>query len=247
MPLPLSLCSAIEAFLTSWLLLTGHFIYLWPLFLAKKTNNARPKRRAPRRQRIPRPPLGNFFEKDEYVQRPSPLDRQVVRMTKIVERTNIVTSTTAAVHTGLAFKLSDCFDASEIASVFDQYRLDRVDIKMLPNVTESISSTSILGRNYTVIDFDDANALTSLTDYGDYSSARTWAVTDPMQLTLVPHYAVGAYSGVFSSFANRRPGWIDIASPGVEHYGVKVGCGTTTTAVTYTVTCRYHFSFRMMH
>jgi hypothetical protein len=219
-----------------------------PLKSNNDNNSTQLKRQArfrqqARRSRVP----DNFFELEERVQRVSPLEKQVIRQTKLVEKTNIVSSTTTGTFPSLVFRFSDLSDATELGSVFDQYRIDRVDVKILPNITEAISSTALLGRNYSVIDLDDSNAFTSITDPLDYSSSQSWGVMDPIQLSLVPHLAMAAYSGVFTSFANSGPRWIDAASPGVEHYGVKLAIGSTTTAVTYTVTCRYHISLRFTH
>jgi hypothetical protein len=204
------------------------------------------RRRNPRRRRVPQA-SNSFFEKEERVQTYSPSDLQIVHMAKIVEKTNIVTSTTSAVFRSFAFSASECSDIAEMASVFDQYRLDRVDIRIVPNVTELLTSTPNLGRNYSVIDFDDANAFTSMTDPLDYNNCLAWEITDPICITLRPRLAVAAYAGTFTGFANSRPMWIDAASSGVEHYGVKLAFGAMTTSITYTVTCKYYLVWRMSH
>jgi len=206
------------------------------------------RRRAPRRTRaIPRFD-NSFFEKEERIQTYSPSDLQTIHMSKIVEKTNIVTSTTGAVFRSFAFSASECTDIAEMSAVFDQYRLDRVDIRIVPNVTELLTSTPNLGRNYSVIDFDDANAFTSMTDPLDYNNCLAWEITDPICITLRPRLALAAYAGgVFNGFTNRGPMWIDAASPAVEHYGVKLAFGSMTTSITYTVTCKYHFCWRMSH
>lgn len=190
----------------------------------------------------------DFFEKEAVIQRPSPLDHQYVKMAKIVELSNIVSSTTAPVFRSLFFKFSDISDSTELGGIFDQYKFGKVSIRVVPNIKESISSTPILGRNYSVIDFDDANAFTSITDPLDYSNCRVHEPIDTMQVELVPHFAYSAFAtGVFSSFANSAPRWIDCASPDVQHYGVKYAIGNTTTSITYTITCRYEIYLRMTH
>jgi hypothetical protein len=169
-------------------------------------------------------------------------------MTKIVEGANIVTSTTLNSFPSYFFTFSQISDSTELAGVFDQYRIDRIDARIVPAVTENLSSTAVIGRNYSVIDLDDSNAFTSMTDPLDYSNALVWEVNDPIQVTFVPHFAYAAFaSGVFSSFANSPPRWIDCASPGVQHYGLKLALSSTNTAVTYTVQFRFHISLRTMH
>lgn len=224
----------------------------WPFYGSLASICLAKKRGRRSRNRRSRPSgrgqVMNFFEKTDRVQKYSPLDFQVVRVTKLVERANIITSTGSATFTSFNFQLADCSDVAEMTAVFDQYRIDRIDMRIVPNITESLSSTPVLGRNYSAIDLDDANAFTSLTDALDYNNVQVWEPTNPIQLTFIPRFAYAAFaSGVFSSFANSKPRWIDAASTGVQHYGVKLAFGVTSTAITYTVTCRYHISFRMAH
>lgn len=190
----------------------------------------------------------DFFEKEDRIQRFNPLDRQTVRFTKIIDFANIVTSTTTATFRSYAFSLDQVSDQAELAGVFDQYRIDRVDCRFVPAVTETLTSTALIGKVYSVIDYDDANSFTSTTDPLDYSNCMVWEPTDPIQITLVPHLAIAAFgSGVFSSYANSKPRWIDCASPTVQHFGVKLAIGVLNTATTYTVQFRYHLTFRMSH
>lgn len=169
-------------------------------------------------------------------------------MTKIMPFNDpFVTSSTLDTFRSFTFTFSDLYDASELAAVFDQYRLDRVDWRITPSITESLSSTPVVGTIYTCYDYDDANTFSSITDVYDYANAVSWKPTDVAQGSLVPHFAYGAYSGVFTSFANKKPDWIDCASPGVQHFGLKLAATPTGTAVTYRITCRYHISLRMTH
>lgn len=210
---------------------------------SRRNTSWRKSRQAPNRA-----PANNFFEKEDRVQTLSPLDEQVIHMTKIVEASNIVTSTTVNTFPSYFFTFSQIADYTELAGVFDQYRIDRVDARIVPAVTENLSSTAVIGRNYSAIDLDDSNAFTSMTDPLDYSNALVWEVNDPMQISFVPHFAYGAFAaGVFSSFANSPPRWIDCASPGVQHYGLKLAMSSVNAAITYTVQFRLHISLRMMH
>lgn len=212
----------------------------------RKQNKTASKRGTRRRKQFAAP--DDFFEKEDRIQRPSPLDRQVVRFTKIVEANNVVTSTSINTFKSFVFTAGDIPDYTGLSGVFDQYRLDRVDLRLVPNITESLSSAPVSGKIYSVIDFDDSNALTSISQASEYSNCMVWEPTDPIQVSFVPHFAYGAYgSSVFGSFANSKPSWIDAASGTVEHYGVKLAITPTTTAVTYTVQLRYHVSFRMNH
>jgi hypothetical protein len=192
----------------------------------------------------------NFFFDPEFpLQQPVTTDKQIVRQIKTVRAPFVfTTSTLTETFAAYFFTFADLADAAELGVVFDQYRIDRIDYKFEPNITESLSSTPVSGRVATVIDLDDANLLTSTSDALDYSNCQTVKPVDTIQGTFVPHFAYSAFAfGVFSSFANKGPDWIDCASGGVQHFGLKIAASTTTTAVTYLPTFRYHISLRLSH
>ncbi len=131
---------------------------------------------------------------------------------------------------GLAFTLADLGGYTEFTALFDQYRLERVRVRLVPmanmnNTTLPGTVTPGVGGFITgVIDLDDAGAPTA----GgpgvllQYESAQSCSALEECVFVLQPHVAVAAYaSGVFTSYANERP-WIDAASATVEHYGVKL-------------------------
>jgi len=68
--------------------------------------------------------------------------------------------------------------------------------------------------------------------------------TDSHYRKFIPHVAVASYSGTFTSFTNEVAPWIDIASPSVQHYGLKTACTPTTAVVQYTARARLSVSFR---
>jgi len=57
--------------------------------------------------------------------------------------------------------------------------------------------------------------------------------------------AVAAFSGAFTSYSNVPAGWIDSASPGVQHYGLKLYFESTPFGViSYEYSVRAKVSFR---
>jgi hypothetical protein len=210
--------------------------------------HARRQRR--KNARTPRQPTNDpsFFEKEFRVQRWSPLDRQITRTVKTFQLTNVVTSTTVNTFRSYSFSVSSLSDITEMSSVFDQYRINYVEVKFIPNITEAISSTPLSGLNYTAIDLDDANVFTSFTDALDYNSLGVWKPLETVQVAFKPRIAIAAYgSAVFGSFANSEPKWIDAASTTVEHYGLKTVFGTSTSSITYVPIVRLHVEWRMQH
>jgi len=157
---------------------------------------------------------------------------------------NFVTSGASATYAQYAFALSDLSGYTEFTALFDQYRINKIEFKMQPSMTMMTPGSQQLGVIASVVDYDDSTALGSFNAALEYGSCQTWNVNDTLQIALKPRMALAAYSGAFTSYANMQDQWIDAASSGVLHYGIKIACGTTTLAQTYIVLARFHFSCR---
>jgi hypothetical protein len=144
-----------------------------------------------------------------------------------------------------SFQLSDLDQASSLASVFDQYRLARVEVWLLPRVTVTTQATGTsMGQIATVVDFDDASTLTNFSSYLDYQNVMVGPGNEGHYRSFTPHVAIAAYSGTFTSFANESAPWLDCASPSVQHYGFKAGSTVADAAYSSDLNVRYHFEFR---
>lgn len=155
------------------------------------------------------------------------------------------TATTALVCTGTGtdtiaygsvstyFSLNDVPDVAEFTSLFDQYKISKVMIKIIPCQTSSLTSDGTNGNALGVIwhdlvDVDDATAptateagLNDMREYQNYRSINLYKNGKSITRVIKPHIAYGAYSGAFTSYANQKSGWIDCGSPTVQHYGYK--------------------------
>jgi len=143
----------------------------------------------------------------------------------------------------------DILDFSNLAAVFDQYRIDMVEVIMNPQTTQGIPTTTFgppKGQLYSVIDYDDATNLTTTAAADAYANVIVSSVTNPSRRCFKPRVALAVYGGAFTSFANAADQWIDCASTGVQHYGVKYACdiGTTSNTVSYDQVVRILVSFR---
>jgi hypothetical protein len=134
------------------------------------------------------------------------------------------------------FTFANSVNDSSYAAVFDQYRIVAAEVIPTPRITEANQvSPYPAGYLYTVLDYDDATALTSPSAAQDYSSCIITPVTEAVRRCVKPRIAMAAYSGAFTSFANVADQWIDAASTGVIHYGIKciMDVGTASALVTY--------------
>jgi hypothetical protein len=137
-------------------------------------------------------------------------------------------------------------NATNFGAVFDQYRIALVEVTFSPQVNMNyVGSGTNDGQYVTVVDLDDTTNLTSFNTGLDYPGAIVTQLIKPHKHTFVPHIAVAAYSGAFTSFANEEAPWIDVASPSVQHYGVKYACNTASTyASSVTVIIRVWLQLR---
>jgi len=116
---------------------------------------------------------------------------------------------------------------SQLTAVFDQYRIDEIQLIFRPMflaVNMSGSTTFFVPQLYVVVDYDDASVsgYTAAT-YQAYANCNV-SMYETVSVRFQPHIAVSAYSGsAFSQFQNLTPQWIDTSSPNVQHYGVKAG------------------------
>lgn len=156
------------------------------------------------------------------------------------------TSTTVATFTYVNFSLSQSNQASALTDLFDQYMIDGAEVWILPRYSLASNSNN-WGTLYSVIDVDDSNLLTSVAQANEYVSCVESEGTQGHYRHLVPHCALAAFSGAFTSYANVKHQWIDAASPNVQHYGIKVAASVTGIALVYDLRIRLSFRFRNVH
>jgi hypothetical protein len=140
---------------------------------------------------------------------------------------------------------SDVPNYAAYTAVFDQYRIERVEAWIIPNGNSTAPASSNGGAWTTAVDYDDGNTPTAFTQVSDKQTALTTGVLAGHYHSWVPQYATAAYSGTFVSFSAER-GWVDSASPSVQHYGLKLAASPTinTGTITYDAIVRCTIAFR---
>jgi len=153
-----------------------------------------------------------------------------------------VTSVAVETFASVAFSLGQIDQASTLAALFDQYRINSVECYLTNQASNSNLTNT--GHLVSVVDFDDSTNLTSVASSMDYSNALVSSCQSCQYRRFVPHAAIAAYSGAFTSFANVAGVWIDSASPGVAHFGLKTAASVTSTAMAFDLTIRLNVSFK---
>nr|WAE42875.1 MAG: capsid protein [Cressdnaviricota sp.] len=127
------------------------------------------------------------------------------------------------------FKLSNLPSYTEFTTLYDQYRICAVKMKILYDATVTSTpvgnATAMMPNCISVYDSNDSSALTGIHDYEQYTSMKIRRLGDrPISLYIKPKTAMPVYQGVvLSGYAQGVAKWIDSNSPDVEYYGVKIG------------------------
>jgi hypothetical protein len=153
---------------------------------------------------------------------------------------------------GFNFTLQQLDQYAQLIYVFDQYRFDAIEVTFRPQFTSNgmeAGTNIVVPLLYTVVDYDDSNAIpiTTLRQYDD--CAQSLYETQVRRFT--PHCATAMYQGSFAGYGNVASPWIDCSSSTVQHYGVKFGITAGNTGQTvlqnWAVTVRAKVSFKNLH
>lgn len=154
----------------------------------------------------------------------------------------LTTGPVANTYLGLAFTLSSFAGNAQYTSLFDQYRINKLEVWLEP-VAPAGSTT--FAQLISAVDFDDANTPTASAQVEAHQTSLTSSGAAGHYHQWTPHCANALYGGaLFNAYGNVPAPWIDSASPGVQHFGLKVAGYPTPVSVAYTLSVRAHCSFR---
>lgn len=154
---------------------------------------------------------------------------------------NWISSTSAADTTaGYSFTLAGLPNASEFTSLYDQYRINAVKLRLMPRGNSSELNSATGGgicSLFSVIDYDDAAAPTGgVNQMVQYQSLKVTRSDKEHVRYFKPRINVGAINSVAGGVQNKMNtrGWIDCDVSTTEHYGLKFVLERTPTG-----TCIY--------
>jgi len=167
------------------------------------------------------------------------------------------TNITADSSFAMFFKFSDLVQYATFGSLYDSYRIDKIEVTIGGTVSDQPALGSAANllvapqQVWYVVDTDDANVLANLTEMYEYSAAKCIYIlqNQTKKITIKPQIAYAAYgAGAFTQYATKQSPWIDCAYPDVQHYGLKVilPCPKSTTYAgqSVTVMTKYFMSFK---
>jgi hypothetical protein len=152
----------------------------------------------------------------------------------------------------VSFQLNDLANVSAFTSLYDQYRLVKVEVLMYHNqlYNAADSGNTIKNHLWVAADHDDVTAWTSSSQAFQYQDVEHLCFNESGSKTIRPRVALAAYNGTFVGYANMPEStWLDCATANVQHYGVKycIQASSTSTANTsWKVFFKYFVEFRQV-
>ncbi len=207
-------------------------------------NNAR---KMPRRKRNNprRKPQVSFPRGPSFV-----TDARPYRFTKLIDKGAVTSTSAAEGNYAFQFTLNDISEVSSFTSVFDQYRISRIDVLLKPCTQVSTNATTAppYAFCYVVTDYDDAGTLATASLALNYQNVSILGPGQGHRRVLIPHCNIAlASSGTQTSLSKPAP-WLDCADPNVIHYALKISItqSTSTLVSTWRLFTRYFIEFRMV-
>lgn len=187
----------------------------------------------------------------------------VYKFTRYAAPLSMITNTTGvqSIPWTQQFQLTDVVNYTDFTSLFDSYRIDKVDyyMQLLTNPEGFTDVAPSLTNNakeawypvmWYVLDDDDSTVPT-LAQLREKQGIKR-KVLKPNQIikfTVYPKFQKQTYAGP-GGLVGYGPskGWLDCADSGVPHYGIK-GCvdfhqNVVATQYNVEVTAKYHLSFK---
>jgi len=156
---------------------------------------------------------------------------------------------------GLSFSLNNTNNVSNFAAIFDQYRIDAIQVSINPGWTDNnlTTVTDYYPRLYTVIDYDDSSSPTSLAQLTAYDSCIITPPGRGVERTFRPKIQAGIVNVVGGTtqggLALASP-WLDMAITSVPHFGIKLAIEAGTVGQTrlqvFVVDAVIYYSFRSL-
>ncbi len=181
-------------------------------------------------------------------------DKSVYCFTRIHTLREGIYDWSAPENFAISFQLSDLTSYSEFVSLFDQYRIDKLDLKFIysqSNAPVPIPAANIacMPLMYHVIDYNDSTALSIPEEYQQYQNCVVANIDRFPTISFRPKLATAIYNGTFSGYGSTAL-WVDTNTAGARYYGSKftvdpLNTNTGSNILGYlTIVITYHLSFR---
>jgi len=151
----------------------------------------------------------------------------------------------------IGFQLNQLDQYTTYQALFDEYRLDRVEITFFPAYranSVALAPTSLIPLIYIVSDYDDSVLPTTISQLREYESCVIRDDSRAFTISIVPRTNISLASGATSGQSPSANLWVDMTQSNVPFYGIKIGIqgapSGTTSLQEWQMSPRYYLSCR---
>lgn len=127
---------------------------------------------------------------------------------------------------GYSFTLSQLPAVAEFTNLFDQYRINKIVLKFVPdkNSAEFGAATSPIPTFHTVLDYNDATAPATLNEMLEYANHRMTRGSAVHTRVFTPASLDAVAAGGATSLSNPTwKQWLSTSASNIDHFGLKAG------------------------
>lgn len=128
---------------------------------------------------------------------------------------------------GYTFSLSNLINASELTVLYDQYKIQWVEVKAIPSqINADVSvGTQTIPALFVAVDTDDASTPASYSEILEHADHKIYQMDKMKTIArFSPRPQAAMYrSSVATGYSTpNKPVWLDCANADIPHYGLKV-------------------------
>jgi hypothetical protein len=167
-----------------------------------------------------------------------------------VDKGTVTSTSSAAGLYGFVFQLNEIPDYTSFSNIFDQFRIEKVEVSIRPLTLPSAPGTAPAYADlWLAVDYDDATAPASVSVVQNYSNAVIVSPGKMTNIKLYPAVNTVVNNNFTSTFANSggiERIWINSLNSDMAFNGMKIAVtqSTSTNLTAWRVFCRYHIAFR---
>jgi hypothetical protein len=155
------------------------------------------------------------------------------------------TSTTVPTFNGVYFTLGGLGISASFTGLFDQYRITKLQVMLIPGVTSILEGASDNALLASAVDLDNIAAAASVAALLTKPGVTVGTVCQPHYHSFKPKPLLAGYNGAFTGYMNPTDDvWIDCAYSNLQYYGLKSAADLTNNVVTIKCLVTFDVEFR---
>lgn len=177
------------------------------------------------------------------------------KVTSFVQQSYLGTLTSTATGDSLSilkFNLDDIPGYADLATVFDQYKIDKVELRFVPNGNTNAlipgGPQQARARLYTAFDANDATVPSTLNEVLQYQNCSQTCYLEEYRRTVYPRLAVNSSDEEGIVTLGPANSWCATSQKDVDWYGLKIGVSASgnlaNTTQTWLVLAKFYLSFK---